>query len=131
MDECVYYTNRILDKGELTAWVFREKCPKCNKALMGKPKDKKTGKVKTRATEYVCPDCGYTLQKQEYEDTLTVNIGYVCPHCGNKADTSEPFKWKKAKIEDQESGKKKTLEVIEFKCDKCQNKLNLVRKMKA
>jgi len=131
MEECVYYTDRVFDKGEMTAWVFREKCPKCGKALMGKPKDPKTGKVKTRATEYICPECEHIIPKQEYEDTLTVNIAYVCPECGNKSETQEPFKWKKIRIEDPETGKKKAVEVIKFQCDKCKKELHLVRKMKA
>lgn len=131
MDECVYYTSRVNDKGDTTAWVFREKCPKCGKALMGKPKDPKTGKVKTRATEYVCPECGHTMQKQEYEDTLTINIEYACPHCGNKSDTQVPFTWKKTRIENPETGKKKTIDVIKFSCDKCKKELHLARKMKA
>ncbi|MBD3303717.1 hypothetical protein GF343_01105, partial [Candidatus Woesearchaeota archaeon] len=77
MEECVYFTRRNIDKGKVVAWVFKEKCPKCGKALMGKPKDEKTGKVKIRAKEYVCPECGYTAEKGEYEDTLTVNIQYA------------------------------------------------------
>ena len=69
MDECIYFTNRTLDKGKIKAWVFKGKCPKCGKGLIGKPKDPKTGKPKIRATEYVCPECGYTVEKQKYEDT--------------------------------------------------------------
>ena len=129
-DECVYYTNRIIDKGEIIAWVFKEKCPKCKKALMGKPKNPKTGRPKTRATIYVCPECGHTLQKQEYEDTLTTNIEYTCP-CGNKSQTTAPFQWKKIRIENPETGKKKSVDVIKFSCSKCKKELYVARKMKA
>ena len=52
MDECVYFTNRNIGKGKIRAWVFRENCPKCNKGLMGKPRDSKTGKAKIRTEEY-------------------------------------------------------------------------------
>ena len=48
MDECIYFTNRTIGKGMIKAWVFRESCTKCGKELMGKPRDKKTGKPKIR-----------------------------------------------------------------------------------
>ena len=64
MDECLYFTNRTLEgkkEGKVIAWVYRKDCPKCKKVKMGKPVAK--GKIKTRATEYVCPDCAFTEQK--------------------------------------------------------------------
>ena len=81
MEECVYYTKRSIDKGNVTAWVFKEKCEKCGKGLMSKPKDPKTGKPKIRATEYVCEECGFSIPKKEYEESLTANIEYTCPYC--------------------------------------------------
>lgn len=130
MDECVYYTNRLLDKGEITAWVFKDKCPKCQKALMAKPKDPKTGKVKTKASIYLCPACNNSIPKQEYEDTLTINVEYTCP-CGHKGELQTPFQWKKTKIQDSETGKKKSVDVIKFSCEKCKKELYIARKMKA
>ena len=65
MDECIYFTQRSLDgdKGSVRVWVFKQGCPKCRKAIMGKPRDK-NGKVRVRAKVYVCPGCGYTLEKK-------------------------------------------------------------------
>ena len=79
MDECVYFTRRdVGKKGKMTAWVFREKCIKCKKELMGKPRDEKTGKPKIRAKEYECPACHYSVEKEEYEDSLQCCVEYTC-----------------------------------------------------
>ncbi|HLF54635.1 MAG TPA: hypothetical protein VI612_02860 [Candidatus Nanoarchaeia archaeon] len=120
-DECVYFTRRAVDKGHVMCWVFKEKCPKCGKAMMGKPRDPKTGDVKIRAKEYVCPECKYTVEKGEYEDTLTANIAYTCPHCSNKGETQIPYK-------------RKTFEgakALVFLCDKCKGKIPITKKMKS
>ncbi len=119
MDECVYFTRRAVGKGHVMCWVFREKCPKCGKAEMGKPRGEE-GNVKVRAKEYVCPSCGHTVGKQEYEDTLTANIAYTCPHCGHKGETQIPFK-------------RKTFEGVKalvFQCDKCKGKVPITKKLK-
>lgn len=118
MDECVYFTRRAVGKGFVMCWVFKEKCPKCGKAFMGKPVEK--GKVKIRAKEYVCPECNHTVEKQEYEDTLTANISYTCTHCSHKGETTTPFK-------------RKTFEgakAIVFQCDKCKGKIPITKKLK-
>lgn len=130
MEECVYFTRRNIDNGKVVAWVFKEKCPKCGKALMGKPKDEKTGKVKIRAKEYVCPECGHKVEKGEYEDTLTVSIQYTCPHCGNKGETQESFRRKKVRIFDEAKQKKIAVDAIVFNCDKCGGKITITKKMK-
>lgn len=130
MDECIYFTRRNIDSGKAVAWVFKEKCPKCKKALMGKPKDEKTGKVKIRAKEYVCPACGYTVEKGEYEDTLTVNIQYTCPHCENEGETQESFKRKKVRVFDEAEQKKKSIDAIKFQCSKCGKDILITKKMK-
>ena len=93
MDQLVYMTQRKIGDGFVKAWDYRNDCPKCGKAKMGKPRDEKTGKVKIRAKEYQCPECKYTVDKQEYEETLTAEIKYTCPKC--KKDqfiTSEQYK---------------------------------------
>ena len=121
MDECVYFTNRTIGNGKATAWVFREMCPKCHKALMGKPRDDKTGKVQIRAKEYVCPDCGFRMEKGEFEDTLTANVSYVCPQCTNKGEAQVPFKRKKIE----------GIDTLRVKCSKCQGNIDITKKMKA
>ena len=95
MDECIYFTNRSIDDGEVTAWVYRKDCPKCKKAKMGKPVVK--GKVKTRAEEYVCPACGYTEQKQEHEESLQLEVKYTCPHCKKSGESVGQYKRKNYK----------------------------------
>ncbi len=118
MDECVYYTLRDIGKGEITVWVFRQLCPKCKKSLMGKPTDK--GKVKVRAKEYICPSCGYTVEKEEYEETLTANAEYTCPECGARGEAQIPFKRKSVE------GTK----ALRFVCTKCGAKMDVTQKMK-
>ncbi len=127
MDECVYYTRR--SKPNVVAWVFRENCPKCKKALMGKPRGA-DGSVKIRAKEYACPACNYTAEKQAYEDTLTANIQYTCPKCNNPGEIQIPFKRKKVKLFDEEEGKEKAAEALQFQCQKCSEKINVTKKMK-
>jgi len=121
MEECVYFTRRTIDNGEAMAWVLKEKCPKCGKALMGKPLDPKTGQAKIRAKEYVCPKCGYTVPKKEYEDTLTANIKYTCPKCGNQGETQIPFKRKSFQ----------GVQALVFECSKCKAKIPITKKMKS
>lgn len=130
MEECIYFTNRIMGKGKVKAWVFRDKCPKCNKGLMGKPQDEKTGKPKIRAQEYVCPKCGHTIKKQEYEDSLTINIKYTCPYCQHEGELQTTFKRKKIQRIDEETGKKQTIDSIRFQCQKCSKNIDITKKMK-
>ena len=129
-EECVYLTRRTIKDGKVVAWVFKETCPKCKKAKMGKPKDEKTGKVKIRAKEYVCPECGHTVEKKAYEETLTCNIEYTCPHCGNKGELQVPFKRKKVQVFDEEAQKKKSMDAVKFQCQKCGKDILITKKMK-
>ena len=94
MEELIYLTNRKVGDGNIMAWVYKKECPKCCKALMGKPRDEKTGKAKIRAKEYTCPECGYTVEKQEFDQTLKVEIKYKCPYCGNEGETTTECKRK-------------------------------------
>lgn len=131
MDECVYFTSRVLpNNGKIRAWVLREQCPKCQQGLMGKPLDKKTGRPKIRSELYECPKCKYQAPLQEYEDTLTISTLYTCPNCNHHDETQQPFKWKKGKIFNEESGKQATANVIRFSCNKCKKDLNITKKMK-
>lgn len=131
MSELVYFTNRtILPYGKAKVWVFRENCPECNKGLMGKPVDPKTGKPKTRAKEYVCPECSHTAESEEYEDTLTANIEYTCPKCKKQGSVQVPFKRQKVTITDPETGKKVRADAVVFECGSCGEKINITKKMK-
>jgi uncharacterized CHY-type Zn-finger protein len=121
MNELVYFSNRDNGKFKARAWVFKEICPKCKKGLMSKPINEKTGRPKIRAKEYVCPECGYTVDKQEYEDSLTCNIEYTCPECSHEGKTRVPYK-------------RKTyfgVKAIVFHCDNCNHKLGITKKLKA
>ena len=129
MDECIYFTNRADGKSKLKAWVFKEHCPKCKKGLMAKPRDGKTGKPKIRALEYVCPECNHTVEKKEYEATLTANIAYNC-ECGHNGEVQIPFKRKKVKVFDEEDQKEKSADALQFLCEKCNKKINVTKKMK-
>ena len=129
MDECFYFTRRAFGNGKAVAWVFREECPKCHDAMMGKPIVK--GKVKIRAKEYVCPKCNYTVEKQEYEDTLTCNIQYKCSECSNEAEIQVPFIRKRVQLLNEKTGKKKAADAIVFNCGKCDEKILVTKKMKS
>lgn len=117
-DECVYFTRRSIGNGQVMAWVFKKECPKCHKAKMGKPVEK--GKVKTRAKEYVCPECGYMEEKKEHEESLTLNATYTCPHCGKEGESTTDYK-------------KKTFEGVPayvMTCEHCGGKIGITKKMK-
>lgn len=130
MDECIYFTNRSIGTGKAKAWVFKAKCPKCGKSLMAKPRDPKTGKPKIRSKEYVCPSCNHTEQKKEHEEKLTANIQYTCPKCSNKSEIQIPYKRKKIQLLNIETGKKSPVDALQFSCSKCEEKINITKKMK-
>lgn len=130
MDECVYFTNRTIGTGKIKAWVFKELCPNCKKAIMSKPIDPKTWKIRIRSKEYICKECNLNLQEQEYEDTLTINIQYSCPYCNHSGEIQVPFKRKKLQIFDEEKQKKKTIEAVRFQCEKCSKNIDISKKMK-
>ncbi|MBU6996886.1 MAG: hypothetical protein HXS41_11555 [Theionarchaea archaeon] len=120
MEELVYFTNRELEEGgKITCWVRRRECPKCGKGLMGKPRNEKTGDIKVRARTYVCPDCGFTMDKKQYEETLTAEIRYTCPHCGAQGETTAPYKRKKIK----------GVETLRIKCEQCGGAIDITKKM--
>ncbi len=120
MDECVYFTRRKIGDGNAVAWVFRGKCPKCKKGIMGKPRDPKTGAVKIRSTKYECPECGHAVEKKAYEETLEVNIEYVCPACKHEGETHVPYKRKKYQ----------GVDAVVFECGQCSAKIPITKKMK-
>ncbi len=119
MDDLVYFTKRAIGTGAVRAWVYREKCPACGKALMGKPKDA-SGKVKVRASEYVCEACGHSVEKKAYEATLTASITYTCPACGTEGETEIPYRRKKVQ----------GVDALVFPCAKCGEKILVSKKMK-
>lgn len=120
MSELVYYTRRAIGKGKAEVWVFKGKC-KCGK-VMSKPT--------LRAKEYVC-DCGNSEPADAYEDKLTANVSYTCPKCGQSAEKQVPFQRKKVKLIDEETGKQTTADALQFTCDKCNEKINVTKKMKS
>ena len=119
MDECVYFTRRAIGDGKVVAWVYKQKCEKCGKALMGKPVDK-DGKVKIRAKEYVCPACKHTVEKKEYEESLTAQVVYTCPECKNEGEIEIPFKRKNVN----------GVQTLRAKCEKCNANIDITKKMK-
>lgn len=121
MDELVYFTNRSLQggKGSVRVWVFKQSCPKCEKTVMGKPRDK-NGKVKTRAAEYVCPSCGHVIEKAAYETSLTANADYTCPSCSASGEAQIPFKRKLIE----------GVQTLRFNCAKCSANLDVTKKLK-
>lgn len=129
IQECIYFTNRTIKDGSAKAWVYKQNCPKCNKSLMEKPRDKK-GKIMMRAKEYTCPSCGYTVEKESYEKTLHVQIKYICPHCKNQGEATIPFIRKKAKVFDEEQGKSTTIDTLRFQCSKCNKNIDITKRLK-
>ena len=130
MEELVYFTNRKVGDGNIMAWVYRKECPKCGKAKMGKPKNEKTGRAKIRAAEYVCPECGNIIEKEEYEETLTCEIKYTCPKCKHEGEAEVPFIRKKTMIFNEKKQKKVSVAAVVFECENCKEKLAITKKMK-
>ncbi|MBU7017531.1 MAG: hypothetical protein HXS44_08480 [Theionarchaea archaeon] len=120
MEELIYFTNREFDEGGgVLCWVRKGMCPECGEGLMGKPRNEKTGEVKVRARTYVCPECGYTIDKKEFENTLTAEAKYTCPHCGKQGEATAPFKRKKIK----------GVETLRMKCQHCGGNIDITKKM--
>ena len=136
VDECVYFTNRIIDSGKAMAWVLKKECPKC-KGIMGKPQKPtkikdfrgaknpadflaKGGKYDKKADHYVCYSCGYTEPNEKVENSLIINVEYKCPHCGSEGETTTEYK-------------RKSFEGVPsyvFECQECRKKIGLTKKMK-
>ncbi len=121
MEECLYFTNRSVgEDGTVMAWVYRKECPKCKKVQMGKPVDPKTGKVKSRSKEYVCPACGYTEEKKEHEESLTLEAQYTCPECGKMGEGTSIYKRKAFK----------GVQAYVIECEHCGAKIPITKKLK-
>ncbi|MBD3203150.1 hypothetical protein GF327_02570 [Candidatus Woesearchaeota archaeon] len=119
MEDLIYWTNRKVGKGHVKAWVYRGECPECKKGMMGKPTHP-SGKVKVRAKIYVCDNCDYEVDKEEYEDTLDCECIYTCPKCEHKGEATFPYQRKTYK------GAK----ALVFKCSECEQKIPITKKMK-
>lgn len=117
-EDLLYFTRRTSGNGNVIAWVHKQLCPKCKKALMGKPVEK--GKVKLRAKEYVCPSCGNAEEKAVYEPQLTMEVMYTCPYCKKSGETTTLYE-------------RKTLDGVPsyiFTCVDCGKKVGISKKMK-
>ena len=121
MEKLVYFTRRKLEpEGKVFAWVNKEPCPKCKKGIMGKPKNPKTGRPKIRATEYVCSECKFSIEKEEYEATLQANYKYSCPHCKKEGDAQGPYKRKTIQ----------GVQTLRVQCEHCGGNIDVTKKMK-
>lgn len=118
MDECLYFSNRSVDNGQVTAWVYRKTCPKCKKVQMGKPVEK--GKVKTRADKYVCPNCNFTEEKKVHEESLTLEAKYTCPKCGKEGEGTTEYKRKNFQ----------GVPAYLIECQHCGEKIPITKKLK-
>ena len=122
MKELVYFTKRNLDNCKAEVWVFKEHCPKCKEGIMQKPT--------LRAKEYVCEKCGHSIEKDEYEGTLTVNVSYTCHKCGHTGETQQPFERKNVKVFDSAKNKEVAAKAVQVICEKCGEKINITKKLK-
>ncbi|MEM4267948.1 MAG: hypothetical protein QXK37_03880 [Candidatus Woesearchaeota archaeon] len=118
MDDLVYYTNRSIGSGSAKVWVYRQPCPKCGKAKMGKPVE--NGKVLIKAKEYLCPACGYIVEKMVYEEGLYAQAKYKCPECGFEGECIVPFKRKNIN----------GVLTLRLKCEMCEANIDVTKKMK-
>lgn len=119
VEECIYFTNRIIGDGRATAWVFRKECPKCKKDELRKPSTK-SGKPDKKSPIFVCKSCRYEEKNEDVEKDLIINVEYKCPHCGNESETTAEYK-------------RKSFEGVQsyvFECGKCSKKIGLTKKLK-
>jgi len=92
---------------------------KCGKSKMGKPRGKE-GKVQIRSKEYTCDSCGHTVEKKEYEDSLTASAEYKCLKCGYEGESEFPY------VRKNINGVK----TLRINCEKCDANLDITKKMK-
>lgn len=133
VSECLYFTRRaicssekLVCSGSVKAWVFKEPCVKCK----GKMQAVKPESALAKPREYSCESCGYKIDVKEYEESLLVNIQYTCPKCNASGELQIPYVRKKIKIFNEEEQKEKTADAIQFNCQKCNEKINITKKMK-
>ncbi|HLD72876.1 MAG TPA: hypothetical protein VJA23_04785 [Candidatus Nanoarchaeia archaeon] len=119
MEECLYFTNRSIGEGKVSAWVYRKPCPKCKKAKMGKPVGDK-GSIKIRADKYVCPSCSYEEDKATHEASLKLEAIYTCPKCKKEGESVAEYKRKKYKGVDS----------FIVECGHCHEIIPLTKKLK-
>lgn len=120
MDDCLYFTNRIIGNGKAQAWVLRKECPQCHKDRMGKPANEKTGKVMKKAENYVCKGCGYSEEALHHEKGLMMSVIYTCPGCGFSGEATTEYR-------------RRSFEGVQayvFDCGKCKKSIGITKKLK-
>jgi predicted RNA-binding Zn-ribbon protein involved in translation (DUF1610 family) len=120
-NDLLYFSNRLDGNQRIKAWVYKKTCPQCGKGKMGKPVDEKKGKVKIRATEYICSACGYSEEKKSHEESCMLEASYTCGSCGKDGEATIPYK-------------RKTYMGVPsytFECAHCGVKIAITKKMKA
>jgi transcription elongation factor Elf1 len=120
MESLIYFSRRRINDRLVICWVDKEICSECNKGLMEKPRDPKTGKPKIRAQEYMCNNCGHSEEKKTHETKLVAHAKYTCPHCDKEGDASAPYK-------------RKTIQgvsTLRLQCEHCGGNIDITKKMK-
>lgn len=120
MEELVYFTRRKINGKQVFCWVEKETCEKCNKGIMAKPKDPKTGRPKVRSPIYVCDTCDNEEDKKTYEAKLTAKANFTCPHCGKEGSATAPYK-------------RKTIQgvaTLRLNCEHCGGNIDITKKLK-
>ncbi len=115
ISELDFFTRQIIDPdGFAFFWAYKPKCPDCNNSRLKK--------LKKRDKVYACESCKKTFEPQEYLALLKYNLEYTCPKCKNKGELHDS--WVKPKS--------KTAPImLKFKCEKCNEKLKVMRMKKA
>ncbi|HLD87292.1 MAG TPA: hypothetical protein VJB12_04465 [Candidatus Nanoarchaeia archaeon] len=119
MDECFYFSNRVLGDGKVMAWAMRPLCTKCGKGLLGKP-IKKNGKPDKKAPGYECPLCKHPETDESLSTSMMVSVEYICPKCRHSGETTTPYK--RVKFQG--------VAAFVFQCQKCNEKIPITKKLK-
>ena len=70
---------------------------------------------------YVCPECNFTEEKQEHEESLTLEAKYTCPECNKEGESTALYKRKSFM----------GVKAYVVECSNCNAKIPVTKKMKA